>query len=119
MHSHLRILAGLALAAAVLVAGAGMASERIAKDTGKTCTSCHDKPGSKLLTDRGKYFESMKTLEGYDTIKGSFERCTTCHVRRPGSMKLTERGRQFAGFVKDMAGLNQWMREGHPMPAAK
>jgi cytochrome c553 len=114
-----RFLAALALTSAVLAAGAAMASQRIATDTGRSCTSCHDKPGSKLLTDAGKYYESMHTLDGYDQVKQSFGRCTSCHDRKPGSKKLTRRGRQFADMVKDMAGLGAWMKEGHPMPAAK
>lgn len=114
-----RFLIGLVLAAAVLLAGTALASKKIATNTGKSCTSCHDKPGSKLLTDTGKYYETMHSLEGYDQVKASFGRCTSCHDRKPGSKKLTKKGRQFGEMVKDMAGLEQWMKEGHPMPAAK
>jgi hypothetical protein len=119
MKTSQRLLIGLGLAGAVALAGAGLASERIATQTGRSCTSCHDKPGSKLLTDAGKYYEVMKTMDGFTEIKASFERCTVCHERRPGSKKLTKRGKQFAEIAQDMPGLNQWMREGHPMPAAK
>ena len=118
MTTHQRFLLGLVLAGALLVAGTALASQKIATDTGKSCTSCHDKPGSKLLTDQGKYFEAMHSLDGYDKVHESFGRCTNCHVRKPGSKKLTRRGQQFAGMVKDMPGLAQWMKEGHPMPAA-
>lgn len=118
MRYALRLLIGCGLGIALL-AGAGTASEKIATDTGKSCTSCHDKPGSKLLTDTGKYYETLRTLDGYDRVKESFGRCTACHVRRPGSTKLTAKGRQFAGLVKDMPGLYQWMREGHPTPPGK
>lgn len=119
MTNTQRLLAGLALAGAMLVAGTAFASQKLATTTGKTCTSCHDKPGSKLLTDQGKYFEAMHSLDGYDQVKQSFGRCTSCHDRKPGSKKFTKKGKQFAEMVKDMPGLNQWMREGHPMPAAK
>lgn len=119
MTNPQRFLIGLALAGAVLVAGAAKASQKIADTTGKACTSCHDKPGSRLLTDTGKYYEGMRTLDGYDSVKQAFGRCTSCHDRKPGSKKLTRKGTQFAEMVKDMAGLGQWMKEGHPMPAAK
>jgi hypothetical protein len=119
MKNLLRFLVGLGMASVILVAGTGRASEKIATETGKGCTSCHDKPGSKLLTDSGKYYETMRSLDGYDAIKASFDRCTTCHDRRPGSKKLTRKGKDFAAIVKDMPGLNVWMREGHPTPAAK
>lgn len=119
MTHHLRLLAGLGLAGSVLIAGAALSSERIAKETGRSCTACHDKPGSKLLTDVGKYYETTHTLDGYDSLKQSFGRCTTCHVRKPGSTKLTKKGKQFAELVKDMDSLRQWLKEGHPTPAEK
>ncbi len=117
MHAHLRLTIGVALVAAALTAGASLANERIASTTKTTCTSCHDKPGSKRLTDTGKYYETVKTLDGYAALNASFGRCTTCHDTKPGSQKLTRRGTQFAAFAKDMPALNQWMREGHPIPA--
>ena len=112
-----RSLIALSLAGGILLAGTALASQKIATATGKSCTSCHDKPGSKLLTDQGKYYESMHSLDGYDKVRESFGKCTSCHVRKPGSHKLTKKGQQFAGMVKDMPGLAQWMKEGHPMPA--
>ena len=36
-----------------------------AKKTGKSCTFCHVKYGSKDLTDAGKYYKDKGTLEGY------------------------------------------------------
>ena len=119
MNHHLRLLAGLALAGTVLIAGAALSSEKIAKETGQSCTTCHDKPGSKLLTDTGKYFETMHSLDGYSDLKQSFGRCTSCHVSKPGSTKLTKKGKQFADIVKDMSALKDWLKEGHPMPAGK
>ena len=119
MRIRPRFLIALAVAASVLAAGAALASQKIATETGAQCTTCHDKPGSKLLTDSGKYYEAMHTLAGYDSLNASFGHCTNCHVRRPGSTKLTKKGQQFAGMVKDMAALQQWLREKHPMPAAK
>ncbi len=109
----------LAVAASLALASFAAASEKLAKDTGQQCVACHDKPGSKLLTDRGKYFEARKTLDGYDQIRSSFGRCTACHVRKPGSTKLTKRGAQFAENAKDMTDLKRWLDEGHAMPQAK
>ncbi len=118
--THLpRLAGGLALAAALLAAGDAPASQKIATSTGRTCTSCHDKPGSRLLTDTGKYYEAMRTLDGYDEVKEAFGRCTTCHERKPGSMRLTRKGRQLAELVHDMSGLGQWVRENHPAAPAK
>jgi len=36
-----------------------------AKKTGKSCTYCHIKYGSKELTDAGKYYRDKGTLDGY------------------------------------------------------
>lgn len=119
MRNSLRLLLGFGLAGIVLAASASLASERTAAETGRTCTSCHDKPGSKLLTDVGKYYETLRTVDGYERLKDSFGRCTACHVRRPGSARLTAKGRQFAQLVSDMPGLYLWMRESHPVPPAK
>lgn len=111
-------LAVLALAA-FAAASTAVASEKIGRDTGKDCVACHDKPGSKLLTDRGKYFEAMHTLDGYDQVKASFGQCTSCHVRKPGSKKLTKKGQQMASMVKDMAALREWLQQNHPAAPAK
>ena len=95
------------------------ANEKIARETGQNCVACHDKPGSKLLTDQGKYFETTHTLDGFAEVKASFGRCTSCHVRKPGSKKLTSRGRQMAELSKaeDMTALKEWVKENHPAPA--
>jgi hypothetical protein len=111
---------GLALTVAMALAwalgdGQAQASNRIAKRESLECTVCHDKPGSKLLTDRGKYYEEMRTLDGYDDVVVAFSQCTTCHVRKPGSEALTERGQRYAWVAHDMEGLRQWLRENHPL----
>jgi hypothetical protein len=36
-----------------------------AKKTGKSCTFCHTKRGSKELTEAGKYYKANGTLDGY------------------------------------------------------
>lgn len=105
------------LLTAVLVSLTGLpagASNQIAEREGLQCTVCHDKPGSKLLTDRGKYYEEMRTLDGYDEVVAAFSECTACHVSKPGSKKMTDRGRAFGFAVRDMEGLKQWLRETHP-----
>lgn len=118
MPTRTRFLVPLTLVALVL-AGTAAASQKIATTTGKDCTACHDKPGSRLLTDAGKFYETQHTLEGFDALHATFGRCTTCHSRKPGSTKLTKKGREFASMAKDMAGLQQWMQQSHPGPAGK
>ena len=103
------------LLAALFTATPALASEEIAKAEGDlTCTVCHDKPGSKLYTDKGKYYELMGSLDGYDAILAVFQKCTTCHVRKPGSKKLTPEGRRFARVMGDMSDLEQWVLSSHP-----
>ncbi len=110
------------LTAATLLVAASFAgtvasgSQKIADAEGLECAACHDKPGSKLLTDRGKYYESMGTLEGFEALAESFGKCTSCHVKKPGSLKLTKKGKEFQELVGDMKGLQEWMAAHHPMP---
>lgn len=120
MNRHARIALAIAAAAvALLAAGAGIAAEKLARETGAACADCHDKPGSKLLTDRGKYYEMRRTFDGFDAIQASFGRCTACHVRTPGSARLTKKGRQLADVVKDMDALRDWLREHHPAAGSR
>jgi cytochrome c553 len=93
------------------------ATKALAQQEDLTCTSCHDKPGSKLLTDKGKYFELMGSLDGYDRIETQFEKCTTCHVRKPGSERLTKTGKKYQWVAGDMEGLQIWLMDQHPTPA--
>jgi hypothetical protein len=113
-------LAGaLAAAIGLLAAAPAAATPQLAKAEGLACTVCHDKPGSKLLTDKGKYYEVMATLDGYDAIEGTFGACTTCHVKRPGSKKLTRQGRRISLVIRDMGELKAWVMEHHPQPGAE
>lgn len=100
--------------AAFLRASPAAASNAIAKQEDQVCTSCHDKPGSKLLTDEGKYYEVMRTLEGYSEMEGQFGRCTTCHVRKPGSTRLTKTGKRYQWTMKDMNGIRDYVLDRHP-----
>lgn len=109
----------LLLAAAWLSPGPTEASKKLAAETSLSCTTCHDKPGSRQLTDAGKYYEFSRSMEGFDQLKESFGKCTLCHVRKPGSNRLTTRGQEFARLVKDMTGLKEWVRQNHPAPPAK
>ena len=84
------------------------ASNAIAEETQLVCTTCHDKPGSKLLTDEGKYFEAMATLDGFDEVSEVFGACTSCHARKPGSRRLTANGKQFRRLMQDMEGIRQY-----------
>lgn len=116
------ILAAIALVAIVFGAQSvpeATASNTIAKREGLACTSCHDKPGSKLLTDRGKYYELTLSLEGYDELQATFSKCTTCHVRKPGSLKLTKQGRQFREMLNDMDGLRALLLGHHQAAGAE
>ena len=51
-------------------------------------------------------------------LKATFGACTNCHVTKPGSKKLTAKGKEFQDIVKDMEGLGTWMQEHHPKPRA-
>jgi hypothetical protein len=108
-----------AAAFCLLVAGPGLATEEMARAEDMACTVCHDKPGSKLMTDRGLYYEAMGSLDGYDDLVAAFQECTTCHVKKPGSKKLTARGRRYAWAVGDMEALEEWLLSQHPQPSAE
>lgn len=95
------------------------ATKAMAQQENLECTSCHDKPGSKLLTDRGLYYELMGSFDGYAQLQGKFERCTSCHSKKPGSKKLTETGEKYKFVADDMEGLRTWLMEQHPRPAEK
>jgi hypothetical protein len=115
-----RILTAVAVTAGVALFAGTMASgsEKVGKQEGLSCSVCHDKPGSKLLTDQGKYYETTRTLAGFEDLKATFGACTSCHVTKPGSKKLTPKGKEFQDLVKDMEGLGAWMKEHHPTPPA-
>lgn len=89
------------------------ASNAIAEREQMKCTSCHDKPGSRLLTDEGKYYEAVGTLDGFAEVGKVFGSCTSCHVSKPGSLQLTSTGRRFRRLVGDMDGLRQMVEEEH------
>jgi len=98
----------------LMAASPTAASNAIAKQHDEVCTTCHDKPGSKLLTDEGKYFELTRTLEGYSELEAEFGRCTSCHVRKPGNAKLTKTGRRYQRLMSDMEGIRDFVLDRHP-----
>ncbi len=102
------------LALALLLAGASFATEQLADSEQLACTACHDKPGSKRLTNEGKYFELMRSMDGYADLEASFGNCTFCHRRKPGSKKLTPAGKGFANTLGNMEELVEWVRTRHP-----
>ena len=106
--------AGLGLALVLTAAAPTAASNTIAKETGQACTVCHDKPGSRLLTSEGKFFEVTRSLDGYEEFTASYGSCTNCHLRKPGSQKLTKEGRLMLDLGKDMEALKKWVLEMHP-----
>lgn len=116
--TFLRVACLLLLAAIPLAQAPAFASKKLAAQTGEKCLTCHDKPGSRLLTDAGKYFETARTLDGYSEIKENFGKCTLCHVRKPGSHRLTAKGREFAGVMRDMRDLGTWVKQNHPTAPA-
>lgn len=95
------------------------ASEELAEAEAQQCTACHDKPGSKLLTGKGKYYEVTRSLDGYDAVTRIFGECTSCHKKKPGSMKLTATGREFAEIIGDMEGLKALLLMEHPTPPSE
>lgn len=107
-------ITALVIAAVWASAGELSATNEISRQEGMLCTSCHDKPGSKLLTDEGKYYEVMRTLDGFDQVTVAFGDCTTCHTREPGSHRLTDQGERFAWMVGDMEGLRKFLAQEHP-----
>lgn len=106
----------------VLMAGVGIsllvgppadASNAIAEREQMQCTGCHDKPGSRLLTDEGKYYEAVGTLDGFADVAAVFGECTSCHVTKPGSLQLTTTGKRFRRLVGDMDGLRELLESEH------
>ena len=105
----------LAITAAMVLASIPASSTpAIGEAEALTCTACHDKPGSKLLTDKGKYYELMGSMDGLEDLEKAFVSCTDCHVKKPGSKKLTRKGKKFNSSVKDMEGLQEWLKSAHP-----
>jgi hypothetical protein len=98
------------------VASSG-ASEAIAEQEGMACSVCHVDPETDRLTDQGRYYQSMRSLSGFEAVVQKFGRCAYCHVQEAGSLELTEEGNRFRWMMEDMEGLRAWLDENHPRPA--
>jgi hypothetical protein len=105
----------LALTAGFPAAG----SEEIAEQQSLECQVCHADVEADIqtLTDRGLYFQFVRTLDGYEQVLEKFQSCTYCHADRAGSQHLTSEGYRFRWMMEDMAGLRAWLEEHHPRPA--
>lgn len=110
-----RVGPGLLILAVMFGAGAAkaLASPRLAEKENVECIDCHRKPGSQRLTNKGKYYEALRTFEGYDRLTEKFGDCSHCHKRKAGSKRLTKEGERVRAIVKDMKGLFEWLKEGH------
>jgi len=91
MNNPARSVVAIA-ATALLVATSAFATQEIAEKEKLKCTVCHTKKGSKLLTDKGKYYELKRTLDDYDLLIHVYKKCTACHSREPGDKSLTPKG---------------------------
>ncbi len=114
MNPTRNLTLAVAAVVALLLSGGAFATEELAATEDLVCTVCHDKPGSKRLTDKGKYFELMRSLDGYADVEASFGKCTFCHRRKPGSKKLTKAGKGFANALGNMEALVEWVQDLHP-----
>ncbi len=90
------------------------ASEDIASQEELDCPVCHQDPEGELLTDQGRYYGLMRTLEGYRQVVDQFGGCGYCHVPDVGSNDFTREGLRFRWMMEDMKGLRAWLEENHP-----
>jgi hypothetical protein len=110
------MLAGLS---AFLTVPISWASEEIASEQGLECQLCHGDQGTGFLTDQGRYFQYMGSLDGFDQVTEQFGSCLYCHVQEADSIKLTREGQRFYWMMEDMQGLKAWLEENHPSPEAE
>ena len=47
-----------------------------------------------------------------------FGSCTSCHVKKPGSLELTRTGKRFERLAGDMQGLRDLLASEHVFPPA-
>lgn len=111
------LLFAAVLVLALLPTGPTSATETIAAaEGGLECALCHDGEEAASLGDRGKYYEAVRTLEGFEELEERFQECTYCHVQEPGSLELTEKGRRYHWMMEDMEGIREWLMERHLDP---
>ena len=110
------IVSGLVTLAAVPIS---WASEETAELEGLECQVCHADEGTELLTDQGRYFQYLGSLDGFDEVTKRFGSCIYCHVQEADSVKLTREGQRFYWMMEDMQGLKAWLEENHPSPESE
>jgi len=59
--------------------------------------------------------EGLDSLVGDGVSEGIIGK-PACHVRKPGSDKLTKKGKELADVVGSMEELRVWLDENHPEP---
>ena len=95
------------------------ASEEVAAEQELECQLCHADQGIGFLTDQGRYFQYMGSLDGFDEVTEQFGSCLYCHVQETDSLKLTREGQRFYWMMEDMEGLGAWLEENHPSPESE
>jgi hypothetical protein len=108
------VVACLLLLAAASPAGA---TEEIAEREDLECQTCHAGNELELLTDEGRYYQYLGSLDGFDRVMDRFGSCAYCHVQEYDSMQFTPEGHRFRWMMEDMNGLKAWLEENHPKPA--
>lgn len=106
----------LAVLLALVTGAAGWSSEETAEQEGLECQTCHADEGTEYLTDEGRYFQYMGSLDSFDQVMEKFGSCIYCHVQETDSVKLTRQGQRFRWMMEDMEGLKAWLEENHPSP---
>ena len=106
----------LSLLSSTTIAAVASASEDIAAREELECSVCHEDPDGQRLTDQGRYYGVMETLEGYQEVVDRFGSCNYCHTADVGSNNLTREGFRFRWMMEDMKGLRAWLDENHPKP---
>ena len=82
------------VATSLFVATPTYGTPEIGKKEKLRCTVCHDKSGSRLLTDKGMYYQLKGTLQDYKLLIHVYKKCTACHSREPGDKTLTPKGEE-------------------------
>ena len=108
----------VALPILLTIAGstAVLATEEISEQEEIECQVCHSdvEHDAAALTDRGLFYQTVDTMDGYDQVLERFESCTYCHSERAGNKSMTSEGHRFRWMMQNMAGLTAWLEENYP-----